>query len=500
MIEKLRNVALWIDERVYISKIFASTAGHTVPKSASSWFYVFGSGTLLCFVIQIVTGICLALVYVPSASQAYTSLEYLNYQQSLGWFLRGMHNWGSNFMVAIMLLHLIQVFLFGAFKYPRELTWMSGVVLLLCTLGMAFTGQVLRFDQDAYWGLGIGAAMAGRVPMLGPAIVHMMLGGPIIAGETLSRFFTLHVFVIPGTIIALVSLHLRLVLSKGINEYPVPGKPVVKETYIEDYEAGLKKDGVPFFPRAIGKDLIFSGLVLLGIVFCAAYFGPEGPRGIPDPGQINTAPKPDFFFLWLFAVLSLLPDYVETVLILTVPVIIIVLLFLVPFISNTGEKSARRRPVAVLTVLVTFTVLGSLTYLGTFTPWSPKMDAWTSATLPANFLEGRPPLERQGAVIFHGKQCINCHSIGGAGGLRGPALDSVATRLTSDQLVRQVIQGSGNMPAYGKNLTPSEVAAIVSFMRTLHKPTETPARDSAQPAQRAAQNQSSATTSALRRH
>src|SRR5262245_46552214 len=130
MIEKLRNVALWIDDRLYISRIFASTAGHTVPKSAASWFYVFGSGTLLCFVIQIVTGICLALVYVPSADQAYTSLEYLNYQQSLGWFLRAMHNWGSNFMVAIMLAYLVQVFLLGAFKYQREMSWIWGVVLV----------------------------------------------------------------------------------------------------------------------------------------------------------------------------------------------------------------------------------------------------------------------------------------------------------------------------------------------------------------------------------
>src|SRR6185436_1383248 len=162
--------------------------------------------------ILIVTGTCLAFVYVPSASEAYTSLEYLTYQQSLGWFLRAVHNWGSNFMVAIMALHMTQVFLFGAFKYPRELTWISGVVLLFCTLGMAFTGQVLRFDQDAYWGLGIGAAMMGRVPAIGPELTHVVLAGPIIAGETLSRFFTLHVFVIPGSILAIVSLHLRLVL------------------------------------------------------------------------------------------------------------------------------------------------------------------------------------------------------------------------------------------------------------------------------------------------
>ncbi len=493
MIERLRNIALWIDERLYISKMYAATAGHTVPPSSSSWFYVFGSGTLLCFMIQIVTGICLALVYVPSAGEAYTSLEYLNYQQQMGWFLRAMHNWGSNFMVAIMLLHLAQVFLFGAFKYPREMTWLSGVVLLLATLGMAFTGQVLRFDQDAYWGLGIGAAMAGRVPLMGPAIVHMMLGGPIIAGETLSRFFTLHVFVIPGTIIAIVSLHLRLVLTKGINEYPVPGKPVEKETYEEEYEAGIKREGVPFFPKAIGKDLIFSAIVMLGIVFCAAYFGPEGPRGVPDPTQINTTPKPDFFFLWLYAVLSLLPDYMETVLILTVPLIVIAILFAVPFISNTGEKSPRRRPVAVLSVILIFTILGAFNYLGTYAPWSPKMDAWTSAPTPVQYLEGKSPLERQGAVVFHAKQCINCHSIGSEGGLRGPALDGVAARLTSDQLVRQVIQGSGNMPAYGKNLNPSEVAALVAFMRTLHAPAEAPARDMTQPEQRAGQTQQSVT-------
>jgi ubiquinol-cytochrome c reductase cytochrome b subunit len=492
MFERLRNIALWIDERLYISKMYAATAGHTVPPSASSWFYVFGSGTLLCFMIQIVTGICLALVYVPSAGEAYTSLEYLNYQQQFGWFLRAMHNWGSNFMVAIMLLHLAQVFLFGAFKYPREMTWISGVVLLLSTLGMAFTGQVLRFDQDAYWGLGIGAAMAGRVPLMGPAIVHMMLGGPIIAGETLSRFFTLHVFVIPGTIIAIVSLHLRLVLTKGINEYPVAGKPVEKETYVEEYEAGLKKEGVPFFPKAIGKDLIFSALVMLGIVFCAAYFGPAGPRGVPDPTQIKTAPSPDFFFLWLYAVLSLMPDYMETVLILTVPFVVIIILFAVPFISNTGEKSPRRRPVAVLSVLLVFIVLGAFNYLGTFAPWSPKMDAWTGEPTPVKYLEGSSPLERQGAVVFHAKQCINCHSVGGAGGLRGPALDGVAARLTADQLVRQVIQGSGNMPAYGKNLNPSEVAALVAFMRTLHAPTEAPARDATQAEQRAEEIRQSA--------
>jgi len=463
----LRNIALWIDERLHVSELFASTAGHTVPASAGSWFYVFGSGTLLCFVLQIVTGICLAFVYVPSADEAYTSLEYLNYQQLLGWYLRALHYWGSNFMVSIMAVHMTQVFLFGAFKYPRELTWISGCILLLLTLGMAFTGQIMRFDQDAYWGLGIGASIMGRTPFIGSNLVHLLLAGPIIAGETLSRFFTLHVFVLPGLLIALISLHLRLVLTKGINEYPVPGQEVRKETYQEQYGALLKKEGVPFYPKAIGKDLVFSALVMLGILICAAYFGPKGPKGIPDPTQIRAVPAPDFFFLWVYAALALLPPYMETFLLLSAPVVGVVLLFAIPFISNTGEKSARRRPVAVLGVLLVFLTLGTLTQLGTYAPWSPHMEAWSGAPTPVHYVRGRSPLELQGALVLQSKQCRNCHSLGGEGGLRGPALDGVATRLTADQLIRQVIQGGGNMPAYGKNLSPQEVTALVAFMQTL---------------------------------
>src|SRR4029450_6724110 len=236
-----------------------------------------------------------------------------------------------------------------------------------------------------------------------------------------------------------------------------------------------------FFPKAISKDLVFSGLVMLGILGCALYFGPEGPPGAPDPTQINAVPKPDFFFLWLYAVLALLPDYLETILILTVPVIVIALLFALPFISGTGEKSARRRPVAVLSVIVIFLALGTFNYLGTFAPWSPKMSAWSGEATPVKYVKGRSPLQLQGALVLQSKQCRNCHSLDGSGGQRGPTLDGGAARLTGDQLVRQVIQGGGNMPAYGKNLSPAEVAAVVAFMQTLHEPNQSPARDSTAP-------------------
>src|SRR6266571_2047492 len=477
MIKRLRQLAIWIDDRVYISKIFAATAGHHVPRTSGSWFYVFGSGTLLCFMIQIVTGICLALVYVPSSGQAYTSLEYLNYQQQFGWFLRAMHNWGSNFMVALVLIHMVQVFLFGAYKYPRELTWIVGIFLLLMTLGMAFTGQVLRFDQDAYWGLGIGASVMGRMPLIGTPLVHAMLGGPIIAGETLSRFFAIHVFIVPGMLIAFVGVHLLMVLKLGVNEWPMPGRIVKRETYLKEYHDLTHKDGVPFVPDAFRKDFVFSGIIILALVLCAAFFGPFGPKGQPDPTIVQTVPRPDYFFLWGFAGLALLPANLETFLLIVGPVIGIGFLIALPLISGTGEKSWRRRPLAVLTALVIIISLAALTQLGTYAPWSPVMDAWSSAPVPPKLLAGRSALERQGAVVFQAKQCRNCHALGGAGGQRGPALDTVATRLTGDQLIRQVLQGRGNMPAYGKNLSPAETTALVAFLKSLHPPNQPPAQD-----------------------
>ncbi len=474
----LRNAAVWLDDRLHLTALYASTAGHEVPASAGSWFYVFGSATLLCFVIQIITGACLAFVYIPSTNEAYTSLQYLNHAQFWGWYLRAVHNWGSNFMVFIMTLHMIQVFLFGAYKYPRELTWVSGVFLLLSTLGMAFTGQVMRFDQDAYWGLTIGASITGRVPLIGSHLVHLLLAGPIIAGETLSRFFTLHVFIIPGLIIALVSMHLRLVLTKGINEYPRPGHPVRKATYDAEYAEIIRKEGVPFVPHAIGKDLIFAALVIVGILGCALVFGPKGPGGQPDPTLVNTNPRPDFYFLSIFALLALLPDWMEVIILFAAPAVAIVLLLAMPFIAGQGEKSARRRPVAVLSVVLVMLIIGVLTYMGETSPWSPHMEAWSSKPIPVQYVKGRTPLELHGALVFQNKQCRDCHSLGGEGGQRGPSLDAVATRLTRDEMIRQVIQGGGNMPAYGKKLSPAEVEALVSFMRTLTPRSVPPVRNS----------------------
>ena len=473
----IATIGRWLDARLQLGASIRETAEHPVPRETASWFYVFGSAALVVFMLQIVTGIMLALIYVPSAGEAWSSLQTLNHNVSLGWYIRALHGWGSDFMVAIVLLHMVQVFLFGAYKYPRELTWIVGVFLLLVTLGMAFTGQVLRFDQDAYWGLGIGASIASRVPLAGPWIVNLMLGGPIIAGATLSRFFALHVFVIPGLLIAFVAVHLLMVLKLGINEWPMPGRVVRKATYIHEYHELTQKDGVPFFPQAVWRDLFFAAFILLSIAVCAAYFGPFGPSGPPDPTIIQTAPRPDFFFLWLYAVLSLLPPSLETPALLIGPVVVILALLLLPFVFGEGEKSWRRRPIAVLTILLVAVAMGTFTRLAGNAPWSPVMNAWSGDPIPPKFLHNRSALERQGALVFQLKQCHNCHSLENQGGKRGPALDAVAVRLTHDQLIRQVIQGGGNMPAYGKNLSPAETTALVAFLETLHPAGQLPARD-----------------------
>ena len=467
----------WLEHRLGLIKPLSDAAAHPTPANNASWLYVFGSAATVLLILQVVTGILLALVYSPSANEAWTSLGILNRNIPLGWYLRALHGWGSDFMIAIVLLHMVQVFLFGAYKFPRELTWIVGVGLLLLTLGMAFTGQVMRFDQDAYWGLGIGASIMSRVPVIGAPLVHLLLGAPIIGGATVSRFFTLHVFVIPGLLLAFVFVHIFMVLKHGVSDWPMPGRLVHKSTYEREYHELTVKTGIPFVPDAAWKDAVFAAAIILAVMACAFFFGPFGPSGTPDPTIIQTAPKPDFAFLWIYAVLAFLPPSIETPVMMVVPVIAIAAMLVLPLLAGEGERHWARRPVAVLMVSVIAVTLVIFTRLGTYTPWSPIMDAWTSAPIPPDLLHNRTPLERQGALVLEDKQCRNCHSLDGAGGRRGPALDAIASRMTEDQIIRQVLQGGGNMPAYGNALNPSETQALMRFLMTLRGNRLAPAVD-----------------------
>ncbi|HEV3082448.1 MAG TPA: cytochrome b N-terminal domain-containing protein [Gemmataceae bacterium] len=465
----------WIDARLCLRATLLPMMRHPIPRAAAGrmgWWYIFGSASMTMLFVQILTGIGLALVYVPSADKAYDSLLYLNYNHSFGWFLRALHYYAGSGMVVLVLAHATQVFLHGAYKYPRELTWVLGVLLLLCTLGMFFSGQILRWDPDAYWGLAVGGSMAGRVPIIGPWIVRVMYGGPVIGGDALSRFFALHVFIIPGALLVFLAAHLWLVLKRGVSAPPVPGQKVDPKTYDAEYEEQLKA-GVPFLGDAMLKDAFFSALAVVIVLVVAAMLGPKGPSGPPDPTLPGANPRPEWPFLWLFALLSLSPPSAETFIILVFPVLLIVALFLVPFISNRGERAPSRRPVAVLTVIVIYTVLGALTYEGATSPWSPQMTAWSGEPVPEDLVHDSTPLRLQGAALFQNKDCRNCHALQGSGGKRGPDLTLVGKKLTRDQLIDQISNGTpggGNMPAYGKQISPAEMTALVDFLTSLRPP------------------------------
>jgi len=249
-------------------------------------------------------------------------------------------------------------------------------------------------------------------------------------------------------------------------------------SHLDDVEAWRKKTGIPFVPDAAWKDAVFAAAILFAVMACAFFFGPFGPGGMPDPTIIQTAPKPDYFFLWIYAVLAFLPPSIETPFMLVVPIIGIAGILLLPLFAAEGERHWAKRPVAVLMVSVIAVTLGIFTHLGTYTPWSPIMGSWTADTIPVKYLHDRSPLERQGALVLQDKQCRNCHSLDSVGGQRGPALDDVASRLTEDQIIRQVLQGGGNMPAYGNALNPSETKALMEFLMTLRGDKLSPAVDS----------------------
>jgi len=458
----------WFESRLGLSKTLLPLIKHPVPRNLG-WWYVFGSATAALFLLQIITGIALALVYVPSTASAWESLRYLNDQVKLGWMLRAVHYWGAGAMSVMILVHMSRVFLMAAFKYPRELTWLVGVGLLLTTWGEVFTGQVLRWDSDAYWALGIGAAMVGRVPYAGPYLVHLVLGGPMIGAATLSRFFVLHVFVFSGLIIGLLTVHLYLVVWLGISARPSDSKPVDPATYHREYEEKLKK-GEPFFPNSGYKDLVASSVVIVIVIILSLIFGPKGPTKPPDPTWIHVEPRPDWQYMAIFALEALAPPYMDWSIMIVFPLVAVAILLLVPLTSPYGERRIPKRPVAVLALVIIAFLFMVLTLYGFLAPWSPHMYAWRSNPIPVDLVKNLSPMELEGASCFQNKQCRNCHALEGSGGERGPDLTDVASRLTYDELIRQVVQGGGLMPAYGKQLSAPEVTALVAFLQTLHPP------------------------------
>ncbi len=208
----------WFDERFGWRSVWTAIFLRKIPHV--NWFYTLGSATLFVATLQIVTGILLTIYYVPTPDHAYDSVIYITTQLPAGWFIRGLHHWGASAMVILTALHLLRVFFYGAYKYPREVTWLTGVVLLLVVVGFGFTGYLLPWDQKAYWATTVGTRIAGVAPGVGEWILRIMRGGDDLSAVTLARFFGVHVWVLPVALLTLIVIHMYLVIRIGISAVP----------------------------------------------------------------------------------------------------------------------------------------------------------------------------------------------------------------------------------------------------------------------------------------
>jgi ubiquinol-cytochrome c reductase cytochrome b subunit len=458
----LSQLAQWFDDRTGLKKPLVALATHPVPPK-SRWAYVLGTAVMSSFIVQVITGVALATIYVSSAGSAYESIKYISEQAPLGGLLRGMHYFGASAMILFVGLHMLRTYLYGSYKFPRELNWVSGVFLLFLTVAMGFSGQVLRWDQTSVWTVAVGAEQALRMPLVGKWLAEILMSGGTIGSSTLSHFFSLHVFIFPGLLIALMCFHLYLVLHNGISQPPTVGEPVDPATYREQYSEMLKREGVPFWPNAAWRDMIFSSAVIIGVLSLALWVGPPHVEKPPDPSLIQAEPRPDWYLLWYFALLALLPHKAEDWIIILFPLLLALALLAVPFISNRGERSIKRRPWAPAIVVFAIGSILALWREGIKEPWTPVFDA---QPLDIQTIGATSGDVYDGAQLFNTKGCLFCHAIAGRGGKRGPDLTQVADRLTQEQMVIRIINGGDNMPAYAGNITPKELNELVSFLRT----------------------------------
>lgn len=467
----------WFDRRTGLDALLREALDEPIPGGAR-FAYVFGSALLFIFISQVITGVFLALYYVPSADHAHTTVAYITKEIAAGSFLRSIHAYGSSAMVILLLLHVTQTFLYGAYKGRRELLWLSGCVLFLLVLCMAFTGYLLPWDQKAYFATAVGTNIAGEIPLIGGWLKSLMRGGTDMGTLTLSRFFVAHILVVPAAIFGFIALHVYLFRAAGaagpINEDPIAPKQLAET----------------FYPRQVIIDAVFA-LVIIAVLAVLANFVPFelGPKA--NPADTRFLPRPEWYYIPIFQWLKYWPGALSFVGVVIIPGIIAFLFASLPFIDRRMERRPWKRPIAVSSYVFVFLALfglGAVSYSSDHgnPGYAEQLAAQERQTTefmhqpfqpeasPASVTGASPtitdPLAAKGKIIYEAQSCNACHGDAGVGTPAGPKLVGVGGHFSPEQLGAVLKAPTQKMVSGGMSpldLPKQDMASLVSYLESL---------------------------------
>jgi ubiquinol-cytochrome c reductase cytochrome b subunit len=467
----------WLNHRTGLDDLLRTALYEPIPGGAR-FAYIFGSGLLFIFLSQIITGIFLALYYVPSADHAHTTVAYITKAVTAGSFLRSLHAYGASAMVIVLLLHLSQTYIYGAYKGRRELLWLSGCVLFGLVMAMAFTGYLLPWDQRAYFATAVGTNAVSEVPWIGESIKRLMRGGTEMGTLTISRFFVAHVFFVPALIFALVASHIFLFRNTGaagpFNEDP----------------CHPRQESELFYPRQVLMDLSLTALLIIGLgVLC--FFIPIELGPPANPADTQYIPRPEWYYLPIFQWLKYWHGAASILGVLVIPTVLVLLVLALPFLDRSVERRPWKRPVAMgAYAFVLFSLVGLALrsrYLDSHDagvaqqlakqrteeaeymrkPFKPEL---SSASLAAENVVLADPMAAKGKTIFEAQSCNACHGDGGVGTAAAPALVSIGTKLSADQLAELFKHPTGKMTAGGMppiDLPPDDLKTLIVYVESL---------------------------------
>jgi ubiquinol-cytochrome c reductase cytochrome b subunit len=434
----------WLEERTGLPSAIEHFMNEEVPASAG-WHQVFGSVALFCFLVQVFTGILLAMNYAPTPGEAYNSVKYIATELTGGRMIRGLHHWGASMMIVVVVLHMVQTLLWGAYKRPREATWMVGVFLLLLTFAYGLTGYLLPWDNRAYWGTVVATQIAASAPGAGEYISRLLGGEGAIGVVTFARFYAIHVLILPPATLLLIAVHVFLVRKHGVA--PAPGD-----------ETKPKKK---FYPEQVFKDTV-AIFIAFAILFTLAAAVRVPLERLADPTDTTYIPRPEWYFLFLFQTLKYFQGPLELVGSTVLPGLAVLALMLVPFIDRSALQRVRQRTVAIgVVALVALGWTGLTVAAIRSTPPSPAIDV-TEMQGPEGWQQLTPDA-LAGIGYYRKEACPSCH----AGERKlGPELATVNKR-TAEWMIQHFKnpRPGSNMPAV--QLTNAQMTSLASFLLKL---------------------------------